>query len=78
MLSDTPEQRAKKSAKIGATHFISAPPGKLGMTFENVEGYKHTYVKVASILVDSPLADKVGVGWLLMRVDGVYAISCGD
>ena len=39
---DTPA-RAKRSAKLGSTHFVGAPAGALGLTFDNLEGTKYTY-----------------------------------
>lgn len=69
---DTPA-RAKRSAKLGSTHFVGAPAGALGLTFDNLEGTKYTYTIVKTISHDSPLIDKVGVGWILMKVDQMYA-----
>ena len=72
-IGDDSATRAKKSAKIGATHHVSLPPGPHGLTLENLEGLKHTYVVVKDIAADSPLVDVVGKGWLIMKIDGVYA-----
>ena len=68
--------RAIKSARRGATHVIVAPSGPLLLTFETT-GLANVGAVVARVDPDSPVADLVASGWLLVKV-GKTTVDSGD
>ena len=69
-------EKAMQSARRGATHTVGAPAGPLGLGFGTTR-VANIGVMVTSVAKDSPIADLVGVGWLLVEV-GSTTIEPGD
>lgn len=69
-------EKAMRSARRGATHTVGAPAGPLGLKFAT-KRIANVGVMVESVAANSPIADLVGVGWLLVEV-GKTTIDSGD
>jgi len=67
-------ERAMGCAVAGATHYVNAPPGELGLSFEDGA---NKGVMISAISEESPIRELVLKGWLLLEVNE-KKIPAGD